>query len=150
MKNLNQHQARTAGIILITLGVVAIFNLWWLLPAALLAMGGVVVYRRQKLIGQTGQAVQGALWGLGLALLLLLNFLIPGVLLLGGASLLMRGREAEVEARFWATLGRLGRRRTPALNAQPTPPARHAHPAPPVTVEQQEAQRNGNETIRLN
>ncbi|RRR76239.1 MAG: hypothetical protein EI684_03370 [Candidatus Viridilinea halotolerans] len=147
--NLNQHQARRTGILLIALGIVAIFNLWWLLPTALLAFAGITIYRREKLLGHTNRAVQGALWGLGLALLVLLKFIFPGVLLLGGVSLLIRGREPEVEARVWATLGRLGRRRTPAFTAQPTPPAYSAHPAEPMGVEQREKQPNSSETIRL-
>jgi hypothetical protein len=121
--NVNQTQARYAGIVLITIGVVAIFNLWWLIPSALLAAGGVIIYRRQKALGRTGEAVQAALWGLGLALLMLVDFLIPGVLLLGGASLLMRGREAQVEARAMAFVGRFSRRRTPAITAAPAPKA---------------------------
>jgi hypothetical protein len=147
--NLNQRQARNAGIVLIALGVIAIFNLWWLIPSALLAAGGVVVYQRQKSLGRNGEAVQGALWGLGLAVLLLLDFIIPGVLLLGGASLLMRGREAQVEARVLGTVGRLSRRRTPAITAAPAPrtPAAPAQPAP--VVERREAQPGGNETVRL-
>ena len=118
--NINQTQARYAGIALIAIGVVAIFNLWWLIPSALLATGGMVIYRRQKALGRNGEAVQAALWGLGLALLMLVDFLVPGVLLLGGASLLMRGREAEVEARALGVVGRFSRRRTPAITATPT------------------------------
>ncbi|MFV9503319.1 MAG: hypothetical protein AB4911_02005 [Oscillochloridaceae bacterium umkhey_bin13] len=115
--NLNQQQARMAGLALIVLGVMVIFNLWWMLPAALMATGGVVIYRRQRALGRTGEAVQGALWGLGLALLLVLDFVFPGVLLLGGASLLLRGREAAAEARVFGVIGSLSRRR----NVRPTP-----------------------------
>jgi hypothetical protein len=147
--NLSQHQARTVGIVLIALGVVAIFNLWWLLPAALLATGGMVIYQRQKALNRTGEAVQGALWGIGLAVLLLLDFILPGVLLLGGASLLLRGREAAFEARIFGAVGRFSRRRTPALTATPAPRT----PAPPIqavpVVERRESQTNSNETVRL-
>lgn len=151
--NLNQTQARYAGIALIGLGVVAIFNLWWLIPSALLAVGGAVIYRRQKALGRTGEAVQAALWGLGLALLMLVDFLLPGVLLLGGASLLMRGREAQVEARALQIVGRFGRRRTPAVTATPAmaaPQAPAAAPQPRVSVvEAREPQPTSTETIRL-
>lgn len=119
--NLNSKQTRIAGIALIVLGVVAVFHLWWLIPSALLAAGGVVIYRRQKALGRTGEAVQGALWGIGLAFLLLIGFVFPGVLLLGGASLLLRGREPEVEARAQRLLTAVtSRRRAPAAPAAPT------------------------------
>ncbi|HMQ30180.1 MAG TPA: hypothetical protein PKD53_05600 [Chloroflexaceae bacterium] len=144
--NLNQTQARNAGIVLIAIGVVAIFNLWWLIPSALLAAGGVAIYRRQKALGRDGEAVQAALWGLGLALLMLVDFLIPGVLLLGGASLLMRGREAEVEQRALRVVGRIGRRRAPA--AMPAPQAQPAAPQRVAVVEPRD-QATGSETVRL-
>lgn len=151
--NLNQTQARYAGVALIVLGVVAIFNLWWLIPSALLAGGGLAVYRRQKALGRDGEAVQAALWGLGLALLLLVDFLLPGVLLLGGASLLMRGREAQVEARALALVGRFGRRRAPAAPMTPAmqaPQAPAAAPQPRVSiVDASERQPTSTETVRL-
>lgn len=150
--NLNQTQARYAGIALIGLGIVAIFDLWWVLPAALLAAGGIAIYRRQKALGRNGEAVQAALWGLGLALLMLVDFLLPGVLLLGGASLLMRGREAQVEARALAVVGRFGRRRAPAVTATPTmtaPQAPVAAPPQRVTIVDPREQVTGNETVRL-
>lgn len=133
--NLNQQQGRRVGGALLALGVIVIFNLWWLVPAALLATGGIVIYRRQRAIGRTGEAVQGLLWGLGLALLLLLEFILPGVLLLGGVSLLLRGREAALEARVLGAIGSLGRRRTvrptPVMAA---PQATVSAPEPRVTV----------------
>ena len=144
--NLNQKQARNAGIVLIVLGLVAIFDLWWMIPAALLATGGVVIYRRQKALGRNGEAVQAALWGLGLAVLMLIDFIMPGVLLLGGASLLMRGREAEVEARALKVVGRIGRRRTPAM---PAPQAPAATPPQPITIVEAREQPTGTETVRL-
>jgi len=101
------NQTRLIGLILITIGVVAIFRLWWLVPVALLAGGGIVIYRRQRNLGRIDEAVQALLWGVGLALLSLFKLLWPGILILGGASLLLRGREAEVEQRMWALLGQL-------------------------------------------
>ncbi len=145
--NLNQSQARMAGMILLALGVAAIFNLWWTIPAVLLAIGGVVIYRRQKSIGRTNEAVQGALWGLGLALLLLVDFIFPGVLLLGGASLLLRGHEAEAEARVLALVGRFSRRRAPV--AMPVPQATVSVPQPRVTIVEQREQPANPETVRL-
>ncbi len=143
--NLNQNQTRTAGIALIALGIVAIFNLWWLIPSALLAVGGLAIYRRQKALGRDGEAVQAALWGVGLALLMLADFLIPGVLLLGGVSLLMRGKEAEVEQRALRVAGRIGRRRAPA--AMPAPQA--AAPQRASIVEPRDQAAAGTETVRL-
>jgi hypothetical protein len=116
--NLNQKQTRVAGIALIALGVVAVFQLWWAIPSVLLAAGGVAIYRRQSAIGRTGEAVQGALWGVGLALLLLIGFVFPGVLLLGGASLLLRGNEAQAEQRAQRLLANVTSRRAPAQPAQ--------------------------------
>ncbi len=101
------NQTRLIGLILIAIGVVAIFRLWWLVPVVLLAGGGIVIYRRQRNLGRIDEAVQALLWGVGLALLSLFKLLWPGILILGGVSLLLRGREAEVEQRMWALLGQL-------------------------------------------
>lgn len=137
--NLNQKQTRNAGIALIALGVVAVFHLWWAIPAVLLATGGVVIYRRQRALGRTGEAVQGALWGVGLAILLLMHFIFPGILLLGGASLLLRGRELEADQRVQHMLTNLTSRRTSA----PVQPAQQ----PKVTIINE--QPHTNETVRL-
>ncbi|GAB4433351.1 MAG: hypothetical protein OHK0015_21980 [Chloroflexi bacterium OHK40] len=142
--NLNQKQARYAGIGLIVLGVIAIFNLWWLIPAALLAGGGVAIYQRQRALGRRGEAVQALLWGIGLAVLLLLDFVFPGVLLLGGASLLLRGREGQADDRVQAAVARFGRRRTPAMPASQAPVAQ---PQPPATVVSTDP--GASETVRL-
>ncbi|MCS6882870.1 MAG: hypothetical protein RMK84_17635 [Oscillochloridaceae bacterium] len=134
-------QARIAGIVLIVLGIVALFNLWWLVPAALLALGGVVIYQRQRAIGRVGEAVQALLWGMGLAALLLADVIFPGVLILGGVSLLLRGREAGIDARLQTLVARF--RRGPAMSApQSVPPA-------PVTVIDESERPATNETIRL-
>ncbi len=112
------NQTRLIGLILITIGVVAIFRLWWLVPVVLLAGGGIVIYRRQRNLGRIDEAVQALLWGVGLALLSLFKLLWPGILILGGVSLLLRGREAEVEQRMWALLGQLL-----SWNHRPTTPS---------------------------
>jgi hypothetical protein len=117
--NFNQQQSRIAGISLIALGVVAIFNLWWIVPVGLLAGGGVYLYRQRKQMGRSREAVQFAFWGLGLAVLYLTDLIFPGVLILVGLSLLMRGREQDVEARVQRGLGRFNRRRSAnAVNEQ--------------------------------
>ncbi|MCX7859334.1 MAG: hypothetical protein N2385_04530 [Chloroflexus sp.] len=105
--SLQNDQTRFIGLLLVALGVVAIFKLWWLVPIALLAGGGIAIYRRQRSLGRTNEAVQALLWGVGLALLSLFNLVWPGILVLGGISLLMLGREAEVEQRMWALLGQV-------------------------------------------
>ncbi|GIV92494.1 MAG: hypothetical protein KatS3mg056_1203 [Chloroflexus sp.] len=115
--SLQNDQTRLIGILLIALGVVTIFKLWWLVPIALLAGGGIAIYRRQRNLGRTDEAVQALLWGVGLALLSLFKLLWPGILLLGGVSLLLRGREAEVEQRMWALLGQIL-----SWNRRPTTP----------------------------
>jgi hypothetical protein len=142
--NLNQKQTRVAGIALIALGVVAVFHLWWTIPSVLLAAGGVAIYRRQRALGRTGEAVQGALWGVGLALLLLIDFVVPGVLLLGGASLLLRGRELEADQRAHRMLANITSRRSAA---QPQAPAQPVAQQPKVTIINE--QPSTGETVRL-
>ncbi len=138
--NLNQKHARNTGIALIVIGLIAVFHLWWAVPTALLAAGGVAIYRRQKALGRTGEAVQSALWGLGLAALMLAHFLLPGVLLLGGTSLLMRGHEAEVEAHALALVGRFSRRRAPLAPTMSTQR---------ITISEAREATSGSETVRL-
>lgn len=137
--NLNQQQARYAGIALIVLGVVAVFNLWGLIPLALLAGGGYAIYRRQQALGRPNEAIQALLWGVGLAVLMALDAIWPGVLLLGGASLLLRGREAQAEQRVAVLLGQVTRRRAPATQS-----------ASSVTiVSDEQPAANPNQTVRL-
>lgn len=140
--NFNQQRTRYAGIALVILGVVAVFNLWWLVPAALLATGGLVIYRRQRAIGRRGEAVQALLWGVGLAVLLLADFIFPGVLILGGASLLLRSHEAAADDRLQAVVARF-RRRSPAVNAPTIAPLTR------LPVEEAAERPATNETVRL-
>ncbi|MEI7769411.1 MAG: hypothetical protein WCI67_05450 [Chloroflexales bacterium] len=142
--NLNQKQTRVAGIALIALGVVAVFHLWWAIPSVLLAAAGVAIYRRQRALGRTNEAVQGALWGVGLAVLMLLHFVFPGVLLLGGASLLLRGRELDADQRAHGMLATITSRRA-AAPAQPV--AQPAAQQPKVTIINE--QPSTGETVRL-
>jgi hypothetical protein len=107
--NFNAQQTRYAGIALVVLGAVAILNLWWLLPVVALAGVGVYIYRRQRAIGRINEAVQALLWGVGLGVLSLIGF-FPWILLLGGASLLLRGNEPQAEARLSAALTQIGSR----------------------------------------
>lgn len=137
--NLNQSQARNAGIALIVFGVVAIFNLWWLVPATMLGGAGVFAYRRSRALGRTGEAVQAALWGLGLAVLYLIGAIFPGILLLAGASLLLRGHEPEADVRVQRVIGRIASRRN--ATSQPSQPTS-------VTIVNND-QPNTSDTVRL-
>jgi hypothetical protein len=94
--NPNKRQSAAIGIFLIGLGLMMWLNLWWLLWPGVLAVAGVLAYRQRR-IGRPAEAVQAALWCIGLALLMLLGFIWPGVLLLAGTSVLIRGREAEID-----------------------------------------------------
>ena len=106
--NTNQKQTLYGGIVLVVFGIMALFGIWWLLPTLLLAGGGAAIYITQRQIGRVGEAVQGGLWGLGLALMLLTGFSwLPFLLLLGGLSLILRGREPLADAAVQRLLARL-------------------------------------------
>ena len=96
--NLNKQSTVAAGVILIGLGVVVLFNLWSLIFPAALLVGGVVAYQQRRSMGHLNEAVQVGMWGVGLALLFLIHFFWPGVLFLAGASVLARGREGQIDA----------------------------------------------------
>ena len=90
-------QSVTAGILLIALGFIWWLNLWWLIWPGALVAAGVIAYRQRRIVGRPVEAVQAALWCIGLALLFLLDFIWPGVLFLAGASVLIRGRETQID-----------------------------------------------------
>jgi hypothetical protein len=73
-------------------------------------------YVQRRNMGRTIEAVQLLVWGGGLGLLFLLDFLWPGILLLAGASLLLRGREFRADEAL-QTLARRVRR--PRVRARP-------------------------------
>lgn len=98
-RNMDQVKLRYLGIGLIVLGVMAALNLWGLIPALVLAGIGGYLYVERRKEGRVAAAVQSGLWLVGMAALLLIHFVFPGVLLLAGASLLMRGHEPEVDRR---------------------------------------------------
>jgi hypothetical protein len=95
--NLKKQQSMIAGLALVGLGIVWWLNLWWLVVPGALAAAGVAVYVQRRRVGRTVEAVQSALWGVGLALLFLLDFMFPGIVLLIGLSLLARGREDRID-----------------------------------------------------
>lgn len=135
------------GILLLTMGLVAWLNLWWaLLPAALI-IGSVYGYRQRRSQGKTTEAVQLGVWGIGLGLLFLFDFFWPGVLLLLGVSMLLRGRENTIAEYMPLLAGRV-------LSIRPRMPRRASKPQDvPINIEtpiQYEAYKPSiNETTRL-
>lgn len=117
---LNTRRSAILGISLIVLGLIWWLNLWWLLlPGACIA-GGVATYVQRRRIGRTAEAVQLGLWGVGLGLLFLIDFIFPGILFLAGASVLARGREAAIDERVQHNLAALRRPRPAARPAETT------------------------------
>lgn len=139
---MNRQPNVVVGALLIGLAIVWWLNLWGLiLPVALIA-GGVLGYQQRRRIGDAVGAVQAGLWLAGLGLLFLLHFVFPGVLLLAGASILLRGRELQADDQVQAFLANLGSRgRTP----QTTLPRQSV----PVSVEHSTDAATTNETTRL-
>jgi len=90
-----------------------------------LIAGGVAAYIQRRAL-RTSEAVQVGLWGVGLGLLLLVDFLFPGILFLAGVSLLIRGREVGIDAQIQHGISGLRRPR------QNIPPA--ASTSVPITI----------------
>lgn len=107
-KNMSPQQQRHLGIALVVVGILAVLRLWWMLPVAILAGIGVYLYIERRKQGRVAAAVQSGLWLVGLALLLLLHLIFPGIFLLAGGSLLLRGREHTADQRVSGWLGRIG------------------------------------------
>jgi hypothetical protein len=151
--NFNKQPSVALGAFLIALGVVWWLNLWSLLLPAALLIGGIVAYQQRRRMGRTVEGVQVGLWGVGLALLFMLHFIWPGVLFLAGASVLMRGRETNVDAYVQNALAQA--RRRPATTARPTPtqhvPITTSQPAPLSPAQPTPVERTSNtgETTRL-
>ena|SRR5690348_1980228 len=152
--NFNKQPSVALGAFLIGLGVVWWLHLWSLLLPAALLIGGVVAYQQRRRMGRTVEGIQVGLWGVGLGLLFMLHFIWPGVLFLAGASMLVRGREANVDTYVQNALSQA--RRRPAV-ARPTPtqhvpittsqpvPLSPSQPHPVVT----ESKSSTGETTRL-
>lgn len=125
--NTNQQRTLYAGTALIGLGVVALLDLWWLVPVVLFAGVGYLVYTTRRSIGRYDEAVQGGLWGIGMALLWMIG-IFPGIILLAGASLIVRGRETQVDAKVQQLLGQgqaaLQSRRSAQSTSAPIVPQR--------------------------
>ena len=129
--NPNKRQSAAIGIFLIGLGVMMWLNLWWLLWPGALAVAGVLGYRERRRLGHPNEAVQAALWCMGLALLWLLGFVWPGVLFLAGTSVLIHGRETEIDAAIQRTVAQARSRRA----AQRPIATQHV----PITTQQPQA-----------
>jgi hypothetical protein len=126
LNNLNEQQSWYLGIGLIVFAVLLFFNLWWLVPIVLTAGLAIFVYTQQRQEGNIGRAVQGGLWLMGLALLLLLKSFvqvpaIAMILLLAGASLLLRGREDKVDATVQQALRGFRKRESSQAGATSVP-----------------------------
>jgi hypothetical protein len=119
--NNNKRQTAIAGIFLIGLGLVWWLDLWFLLLPGALAAAGVVGYLQRRAAGRQDEALHIALWGLGLAVLFLTNFLFPGILFLAGASVLLRGREQQAIDRVRSTAMRVRGRVRPSRAAEQVP-----------------------------
>lgn len=142
MEHMKQKRTRYLGLGLVILGIMAVLGLWNLVPVVLLGAVGAYIYMERRREGRIGAAVQSALWLVGVALLLAVHFVVPGILLLAGASLLLRGREQQVDQRLSALLARFGidldakaKVAIPAQTAQPEQKPADTTPAAPSTGE---------------
>src|ERR1700712_4128083 len=117
--NFNKQPSVAVGAFLIALGVVWWLHLWALLLPGALLVGGVMAYQQRRRMGRTVEAVQVGLWGVGLALLFMLHFIWPGVLFLAGASVLLRGRETNIDAYVQNVITQTRQRRSPATRTTP-------------------------------
>lgn len=133
--NFNKQQSIALGIALIVLGLVWWLDLWWLIWPGALAVAGVLAYRQRRRMGRPVEAVQAGLWCIGLALLFLVGFVWPGLLFLAGVSVLIRGREAEIDAALQATLAQArSRRATPRTITTQQVPITTQPAAPPANT----------------
>lgn len=108
--NPNKQQTAVIGAFLIAIGLVMWLNLWWLVAPGALVAGGVLAYRQRRQLGRPVEAVQALLWCFGLAVIFLSGFWL-GVLFLAGLSLLLRGRELQVDTMIQQALSQARTRR---------------------------------------
>src|SRR5690242_13072333 len=132
--NPNKRQTAMVGGFLIVMGLVIWLNLWWLVWPGALVAAGVAAYRQRRLIGRPVEAVQAGLWCFGLALLFLTHFWI-GVLFLAGLSLLLRGRELQVDAAIQQAISQASARRAAPrpIATQQVPITTQAPATPPAS-----------------
>lgn len=133
MKNLNldSKATRYVGFSLVIAGFFALVGMWWMLPVVILASVGGYVYTERRKEGRIAAAVQSGLWLIGLAVLWLFSAIIfpPGILVLAGASLLIRGHEPKVDERVREFLAKIGIKLAPAATT-PAPVVAASQPAP--------------------
>ncbi|NOK60792.1 MAG: hypothetical protein GFH27_549289n225 [Chloroflexi bacterium AL-W] len=148
--NLSRQQTATLGIGLITFGVIVWLNLWWLVVPGLLISGGALAYAQRRSVNRIAEAVQLGLWGVGLGI-----FAIPfmpfiaGFFLLGGTSLLIRGREDKADTFVQRMLGRVRRRSSsPSVSVQQVPITQQPTVVTPTTQQDVHEPSTG-ETTRL-
>ena len=151
--NTNQERTLYGGLALIVLGMFAALRLWWLLPIAIAAVVGATVYTQQRRAGRLPEAVQGGVWGVGIAIILLLGLWWSGLVLLAGVSLLARGREQQVDAfvqrLIGQTQGYIQTRRNSSISVPTvTRPSTPSTPINNITIVNDDAPNTG-ETTRL-
>lgn len=150
--NLSRQQTATLGIGLITFGVIVWLNLWWLVVPGLLISGGALAYAQRRSVNRIAEAVQLGLWVVGLGVAILLGFLIPfaaALFLLGGTSLLIRGREDKADTFVQRMLGRVRRRSSsPSVSVQQVPITQQPTVVTPTTQQDVHEPSTG-ETTRL-
>lgn len=117
----NKRQTVVMGTFLIGLGVVWWLNLWWLLLPVAFMIAGVVAYLQRRSAGRNDEALQAALWGVGMGVLFLTSFVWPGILFVAGASILLRGREGQVETTVRRALTRVRSNRGSRSTAERVP-----------------------------
>jgi predicted membrane protein len=152
-----EHQKTSviAGIALIGVGILLWLELGWMILPLLLAALGAFFYTQRRGLGQTASAVQSLLWGVGLAILFAFEVLFPGLLLLIGGSLLLRGREEQVDQKIQNFVATIRARRSAApkttaiqhIRVEPT-----TVPPTPTVYNPQVTQNNipvTNDTVRL-
>jgi hypothetical protein len=142
--NPNKRQTAAIGVFLIALCLVMWLHLWWLVAPAALVAGGILAYRQRRQIGRPVEAVQALLWCFGLALLFLSHFWL-GVLFVAGLSLLLRGRELQVDSMIQQALTQARTRRASprTITTQQVPIS-----APPAAPGEYDASSTG-QTTRL-
>jgi hypothetical protein len=134
--HINKRQSTMLGASLIAVGLVWWLHLGWLILPGILAVGGFMAYQQRRQMGRVAEAVQIGLWGVGLALLFLLHFSLAGILLLAGASILLRGREDQADGYVQNAIAQFGRRSNRTARSVPTqhvPIATQQQPSAPLT-----------------
>lgn len=133
----DNRRSAAIGLGLIVLGFVWWWNLWWLLLPGMMIAGGVAAYLQRRAT-DTSKAIQASLWLVGLGLLILIDFLFPGVLFLAGLSILARGHEDTIDSRLQRWFGGLRhlRRSNPPATVSQVPITVHPGESPRPSVEQ--------------